>query len=44
MYQDDNLSYIIDELLNNKIEEENKDKYYKEILNTIIELGYSEKN
>ena len=43
VYQDDNLSYIIDELLNNKIEEENKDKYYKEILNTIIELGYSEK-
>ena len=32
VYQDDNLSYIIDELLNNKIEEENKDKYYKEIL------------
>ena len=43
VYQDDNLSYIVDELLNNKIEEENKDKYYKEILNTIIELGYSEK-
>ena len=34
VYQDDNLSYIIDELLNNKIEEENKDKYYKEILKT----------
>lgn len=33
------LSYIIDELLNNKIEQENKDKYYKEIISSVIELG-----
>lgn len=32
------LSYIIDELLNNKIEQENKDKYYKEIISSVIEL------
>lgn len=43
VYQDSNLGYVVDELLNNKIEEENKDKYYKEILNSIIELGYGEK-
>lgn len=40
---DPSLSYIIDELLNNKISEENKDKYYETIIKSIIELGYSEK-
>ena len=43
IYQDDNLSYIVDELLNNKIEEENKEEYYKEIINTIIGLNYGER-
>ena len=43
VYENDNLSYIVDELLNNKLEAENKDKYYEAIINTIIELGYSEK-
>lgn len=38
---DENLSYILDELLNNKIDEENKDKYYQTIISTIIELGYA---
>ena len=42
-YQNSNLGYVVDELLNNKIEEENKDKYYSEILNNIIELGYGDK-
>ena len=37
------LSYIIDELLNNKIEQENKDKYYQAIIKSIIELNYAEK-
>lgn len=39
---DENLSYILDELLNNKLDEENKDKYYKTIISSIIELGYAE--
>lgn len=43
IYQDSNLSYIIDEVLNNKIEEENKDNYYKAILKSIIDLGYADK-
>ena len=43
VYENNNLSYIVDELLNNKLEAENKDKYYEAIINTIIELGYSEK-
>lgn len=38
---DENLSYILDELLNNEIDEENKDKYYQAIISTIIELGYA---
>lgn len=38
---DENLSYILDELLNNEIAEENKDKYYQAIISTIIELGYA---
>lgn len=37
------LSYILDELLNNKIEEENQAKYYRAIITSIIELGYAEK-
>lgn len=40
---DFNLSYILDELLNNKIEQENKEKYYQTILKSIIELGYAPK-
>lgn len=40
---DENLSYIMDELLNNEIEQENKDKYYQTIIDSIIELGYAEK-
>ena len=43
VYENNNLSYIVDELLNNKLEAENKDKYYEAIINTIIELDYSEK-
>ncbi len=43
IYEHSNLSYIIDELLNNKIEEENKDNYYRTIIKSIITLGYSEK-
>lgn len=39
---DESLSYILDELLNNKLDEENKDKYYKTIISSIIELGYAE--
>lgn len=39
---DENLSYILDELLNNEIAEENKDKYYQTIISTIIELGYAQ--
>ena len=40
---DENLSYILDELLNNNIEQENKEAYYKEIIDSIIKLGYAEK-
>lgn len=40
---DSNLSYVIDELLNNAIEQENKEKYYEEIIDSIIDLGYAEK-
>lgn len=40
---DENLSYIMDELLNNEIEQENKEKYYQTIIDSIIELGYAEK-
>lgn len=36
------LSYILDELLNNKIEEENKKLYYQAIIKSIIELDYAE--
>ena len=43
VYSDSKLSYIIDEVLNNKIEEENKDKYYNAIIDTIIKLGYADK-
>lgn len=39
---DENLGYILDELLNNEIEKENKDNYYQTIISTIIELGYAE--
>ena len=39
IYIDSKLSYIIDEVLNNKIEEENKNKYYNAIIDTIIKLG-----
>ena len=37
----DNWGYILDELLNNKIDEENKEEYYKAIIKSIIELGYA---
>ncbi len=37
------LSYILDELLNNKIEEENKKMYYQTIIKSIIELDYAER-
>lgn len=40
---DENLSYILDELLNNDIEQENKDKYYQTIIDSIISLEYPEK-
>lgn len=43
VYENNNLSYIVDELLNNKLEAENKEKYYEAIINSIIELDYSEK-
>ena len=43
IYIDSKLSYIIDEVLNNKIEEENKNKYYNAIIDTIIKLGYADK-
>lgn len=43
VYSDSKLSYIIDEVLNNKIEEENKDKYYNAIIDAIIKLGYADK-
>lgn len=33
------LSYTIDELLNNKVEQENKDEYYKMIIASVINLG-----
>ncbi len=36
------LSYTIDELLNNKIEQENKDEYYKMIISSVINLGSAE--
>lgn len=39
---DENFGYILDELLNNEIDEENKDKYYQTIISSIIELGYAE--
>lgn len=39
---DENLGYILDELLNNEIETENKDNYYQAIISTIISLGYAE--
>jgi len=39
---DSRLNYILDELLSNKISEENKDAYYKAIIDSIIELGYAE--
>ena len=40
---DENLSYILDELLNNNVDQENKEAYYKVIIDSIIELGYAEK-
>lgn len=43
IYIHSKLSYIIDEVLNNKIEEENKNKYYNAIIDTIIKLGYADK-
>lgn len=39
----ENLSYILDELLNNNIDAENKAAYYRELLSSIIELGYGKK-
>lgn len=39
---DENFGYILDELLNNEIDEENKDKYYQAIISSIINLGYAE--
>ena len=38
---DENFGYILDELLNNDIDEENKDKYYQAIISSIINLGYA---
>ncbi len=38
----ENWGYILDELLNNKIDEENKEQYYQAIISSIIELGYAE--
>lgn len=39
----ENWSYILDELLNNKVDEENKEEYYQTIISSIIELGYANK-
>lgn len=39
----ENWGYILDELLNNKIDEENKEEYYQTIISSIIELGYANK-
>lgn len=38
---DENFAYIIDELLNNEIDKENKERYYKAIVTSIINLGYA---
>lgn len=38
----ENWGYILDELLNNKIDEENKEQYYQTIISSIIDLGYAE--
>lgn len=39
----ENWGYILDELLNNKIDEENKEEYYQTIISSIIELRYANK-